>query len=119
MEDKKLNEILGLAVESMGVAITLIDTEGNLLYYNKQAVRILDRKPGYIGTNIHSHHKKVSSNKKLDQMLQAFCKGRADPFHYEAKLYGETILITLSPIFKKDKFIGCVQSVQLSIRGRD
>jgi sensor histidine kinase regulating citrate/malate metabolism len=112
-EDKKLKELISLAVESMGVAVSVIDTKGTLLYYNKQANKILNRKPEYIGNDVHSHHKKATSNKKLDLMLQEFQKGRTEPFHYEAKPYGKTILVTISPILKDGKFIGCTQSVQL------
>lgn len=109
----RLEEIINLAVESMGAAITIIDTEGKIVYYNGQASKILDRNPEYIGQDIHSHHKKETSNKKVDLMLQEFQKGRKEPFHYKAKPYGKTILVTLSPILKDDKFMGCTQSVIL------
>lgn len=108
-----MKDLICLAVESMGVAVTIIDTEGNIVYYNRQAAKILDRKPEYIGEDIHSHHKKSTSNKKVDLMLQEFQKGRTEPFHYKARPYGKTILVTLSPILKDDKFVGCTQSVQL------
>jgi sensor histidine kinase regulating citrate/malate metabolism len=108
-----MKDLICLAVESMGVAVTIIDTEGNVIYYNRQAAKILDRKPQYIGEDIHSHHKKATSNQKVDLMLQEFEKGRTKPFHYEAKPYGKTILVTLSPILKDEKFVGCTQSVQL------
>jgi len=111
-EDTKLKELISLAMEFMGVAVTIIDTKGTLLYYNKQAAKILDRKPEYIGKDIHSHHKKATSNKQFDLMLHDFQKGRTEPFHYEAKPYGKTILVTLSPILEDGKFIGCTQSVQ-------
>ncbi len=112
-EDKKLKELISLAVECMGVAVTIIDTKGTVLYYNRQAAKILDRKPEYIGEDLHSHHKKATSNKKVDMMLQDFQNGRTEPFHYEDRPYGKTILVTLSPILENGKFIGCTQSVQL------
>lgn len=59
-------------MDCMGVAVTIIDKEGNLIYYNKQAGKISDRKPEYIGKYIHSHHKKAVSNRKSDLMLQDF-----------------------------------------------
>lgn len=108
-----MEELIVLAVESMGVAITLIDTEGRLVYYNRQAAKILDRKPEYIGEDVHSHHKKAPSNEKLDLMLQDFKKGRTEPFRYQAKPYGKPILVTLSPIWKDGEFVGCSQSVML------
>ena len=112
-EDNTVKELIFLAVEDMGVAVTIIDTKGTLLYYNKQAEKILDRKPEYVGKDVHSHHKKADSNKKFDMMLQEFQKGRTEPFHYEAKPYGKTILVILSPIREDGKFLGCAQCVQL------
>jgi DUF438 domain-containing protein len=112
-DTKKPEHLIKLAMECMGIAVTIIDTEGTLLYYNMQAAKILDRKPEYIGQDVHSHHKKAASNRKLDLMLQDFQKGRTEPFHYQAKPYGKIILVTLSPILENGKFIGCIQSVQL------
>ena len=96
----ELEELINLAMNCMGVAVTIIDTKGILLYYNRQSAKILDRKPGYIGADLHSHHKKANSNKKVDLMLKEFKKGRKEPFHYKAKPYGKIIFVTLSPIVK-------------------
>ena len=112
-QDKRLKKLISLAMECMGVAVTIIDMKGTLLYYNKQAAKTLDRKPEYIGKDIHSHHKKAASNRTLDEMLQDFQNGRREPFHYQARPYGNIILVTLSPIIENGEFIGCVQSVQL------
>ena len=99
-------------MDCMGVAVTIIDTKGMLLYYNQHSAKILDRKPEYIGTDVHSHHKKADSNKKVDLMLKEFEEGRQDPFHYETKPYGKIIFVTLSPIIKNGEFVGCVQTVR-------
>ena len=112
-DTKKPAQLIKLAMECMGVAVTLIDKEGTLLYYNKRAAKILDRKPEYIGKDVHSHHKKAASNRKLDLVLQAFQEGRTEPFYYEVKPYGKIILVILSPILRNGKFIGCIQSVLL------
>ena len=111
--ENQLGELIHLAMDCMGVAVTIIDARGTLLYYNRYSTTILDRKPEYIGTDIHAHHKKTGSNQKLDLMLKNFEEGRKDPFYYEAKPYGKTIRVTLSPIIKNDKFVGCVQTVRL------
>ena len=111
--ENQLGELINLAMDCMGVAVTIIDTKGTLLYYNRYSAKILDRKPEYIGTDIHSHHKKTDSNQKLDLMLNSFEEGRTDPFYYEAKPYGKTICVTLSPIMQNAKFVGCVQTVRL------
>ena len=106
-------ELIKLAMDSIGVAVSIIDTEGTLLYYNNHAAKILDRKPEYLGENIHSHHKKPSSNRTVDLMLQDFQKGRTEPFYYEVKPYGKIILVIVSPILDNGRFIGCIQSVLL------
>ena len=111
--ENPLGELIHLAMDGMGVAVSIIDSKGTLLYYNQQSAKILDRKPEYIGTDIHSHHKKAGTNPKIDLMLKNFEEGRRDPFHYEAKPYGETICVTLAPIIKNDRFVGCVQTVRL------
>ena len=112
-QKSQLGELVNLAVDCMEVAVTIIDTKGTMLYYNQYSAKILDRKPEYIGTVIHSHHKKADSNTKVDLMLKEFAAGRKKPFHYEAKPYGKVILVTLSPILREGEFIGCVQTVRL------
>lgn len=112
-ETKEIEDLIKLAMEGMAVAVTIIDTEGTLLYYNKQAAKILDRKPEHVGNDVHSHHKKTATNRKLDLMLKDFNEGRTEPFHYEAKPYGKILLVTVSPILENGKFVGCVQSVLL------
>ena len=112
-KDKELKVLISLAMDIVGVAVTIIDIKGTLLYYNKEAAKILDRNPEYIGNDVHSHHQKETSNEKLDMILQNFKNGRTEPFHYEAKPYGNTILVTLLPILNKGRLIGCLQSVQL------
>ena len=108
-------ELFKLAMDCMGIAVTIIDTKGTLLYYNRHSAKILDRKPEYIGADIHSHHKKADSNKKVDLMLKEFKEGRKDSFYYEANPYGKPILVTLSPILKNGEFVGCVQTVKRKI----
>jgi sensor histidine kinase regulating citrate/malate metabolism len=109
----RLSELICLSMDCLGMAVSIIDTKGILLYYNEESAKILDRKPEYIGKDIHSHHKKAGTNKKFNKMLQEFSEGRTEPFHYEAKPYGEIILVTLTPIIKDGRFVGGVQSVRL------
>ena len=107
----RLEEIILLAMDEMKVAVSVIDTRGTLLYYNRQSAEILDRKPDYLGTGIHSHHKNSDSNRKVDMMLAAFKEGRTEAFHYDAKPYGDPIRVTLAPLLENGEFIGCVQTV--------
>jgi DUF438 domain-containing protein len=112
-ETTGLEELVPSALDCLGVAVTIIDPRGKMLYYNQHAARIVDRKPEYIGNDIHSHHKKAATNEKLDSMIQAFKEGREEPFRYEAKPYGTPIFVSVAPILKEGKFLGCVQTVVL------
>lgn len=110
---KASKERICQAMDGLGIAVTLIDPDGILTYYNKHAAEILDRKPEYIGKEVYSHHLKAASSERLESMIQAFKAGRTEPFFYEAKPYGKAIFVTLSPIVENGAFVGCAQAVQL------
>jgi DUF438 domain-containing protein len=111
--DTDLRDLLTLAMDCLEVGVTLIDPKGTILYYNRHSAEILERKPEYIGSNIHLHHKKATTNPKVDVMLQEFSAGRTDSFHYESEPYGKVVQVTLTPMRKNGQFIGCVQAVRL------
>ncbi len=102
--------MINSALDYMGMAVTIIVTDGILLYYNREATRILDRNPKYIGSSVYSHHLKKASSDKLEKMIQDFKNGRTEPFHHEATPYEKTILVTLAPILDGGKFISCSQT---------
>ncbi len=108
-----MKELINNAMDCLGVAVTIIDPKGIILYYNNHAAKILDRKSDYIGCEVYNYHKKSASNDKIKSMITKFKNGRIAPFKYEAKPYGKSIFVTVSPILSDDKFIGCVQSVIL------
>jgi DUF438 domain-containing protein len=108
-----LRDLVTLAMDCLEVAVTIIDPKGTVLYYNRHSAEILDRKPEYIGSNIHLHHRKATTNQKIDAMLREFSEGRIDSFHYESKPYEKVVHVTLTPIRKNGQFIGCVQTVRL------
>ena len=108
-----LQELITLAMDCLELAVTIIDPQGTLLYYNRRSAEILDRNPEYLGSDIHLHHKKETTNQKVDAMLQEFSEGRTEPFSYESKPYGKVVLVTLTPLRTDGQFIGCVQAVRL------
>ncbi|MHB9072121.1 MAG: PAS domain-containing protein [Desulfobaccales bacterium] len=108
-----LDELVVLSMDCLEVGVTIFDPQGTLLYYNSYATKVLDRKPEYIGTDIHRHHKKPGTNQKFDLMLQKFSEGRTEPFYYEAQPYGQIILVKVAPMRKSGKFVGCAHFVCL------
>ena len=108
---QEMKELINHAVDCMGVAVTIIDPEGILLYYNNHAAKFLDRKPEYLGSKVFNYHKKTNVNDKIKSIIHDFQNGRISPFKYEAKPYGKPVFVTVSPILSDGKFIGCIQSV--------
>ena len=100
-----------LALDGLPVAVSIIAATGALLYYNRKAAELLDRKPEYLGRNVRDFHKKPASNHKIDRMLAEFAAGRTRPFTYEARPYGEPLAVTVTPLFDGERFTGCVQTV--------
>lgn len=112
MKPNQLSELMQFALDCLDLAVSIIDADGTLLFYNRHSAKILNRKPEYIGTDIHAHHQKPA-NEKLDRMLRDFKNGRTEPVHYEARPYGKVISVTLTPLIKASKLLGCVQTVRL------
>ena len=102
-----------LILDRIPVAITVIDLEGHILFYNQYSSQVLDRKPEYLGADIRNCHQKPETNDRIDRMLAEFKAGRREEFFYEAFRYGKDIAVTLSPFEVGDKLIGCIQSVTI------
>ena len=102
-----------LMIDMIPVALTVIDLEGHILFYNDYSSQVLDRKPEYLGTDIRDCHQKPDTNVKIDRMLNEFKAGRREEFYYEAFRYGKDIAVTLSPFEVDGQLIGCIQSVTL------
>ena len=102
-----------LIVDRIPVAITVIDLEGHILFYNNYASQVLDRKPEYLDTDIRDCHQKPETNARIDTMLDEFKAGRREAFYYEAFRYGKNIAVTLSPFEVDGQLIGCIQSVTI------
>ena len=47
-----------LIVDMIPVAITIIDLEGHILFYNDYSRQVLNRKPEYLGSDIRDCHQK-------------------------------------------------------------
>jgi DUF438 domain-containing protein len=102
-----------LILDKIPVAITVIDLEGNILFYNQYSSQILDRKPEYLGADIRSCHQKPETNDRIDGMLAEFKAGRRDDFYYEAFRYGKDIAVTLSAFEVDGRLVGFIQSVTI------
>jgi PAS domain S-box-containing protein len=102
---------LSLVLESLPVAVTVVDLDGRMVYFNHCASQVLDRKQEYLGKDIRLCHRKPESNTKIDRMIEAFKMGSQTPFYYEADRYGRRIAVTVTPWTEGESLKGCIQTV--------
>lgn len=107
LQEWELGETVREVLEQIQAGISLVDLEGRLKYYNREAARILDRKPEYIGRTVAACHKKQESIQKISQMIASFQEGRLEPFSWEIERFGRRLLISFSPFKVKGTLVGC------------
>ena len=98
-------------LDRVPAAVTMIDPDGVILYYNAYSAEILERSPDLLGTDIRLCHKSSESIEKIDRMLRAFREGRQDPFVYETERLGRRIRVTLLPVYAGGRQVGCLHFV--------
>jgi PAS domain S-box-containing protein len=108
-------ENLSRVLESLPVAVTVVDLDGRMLYFNPHASRVLDRKPEYLGKDIRLCHQKPESNAKIDRMMEAFRSGDQTPVYYEADRNGRRIAVTFVPWTVGGSLKGCIQTVIVKV----
>lgn len=109
--DFDLSEISPFLLDNIPTAVTVIDSEGRILYFNRYSTRILDRKPEYIGRDVRSCHLKPESIAKIDFMLEEFKNGRQEKFEYETVRNSRRMSVTFLPLRLENKGIVCIQTV--------
>jgi DUF438 domain-containing protein len=102
---------LPLILDQLPAAVTVIDLEGRMLYYNENASQFIDRKPEYLRLDVRECHKLASSKKRIDEMIGEFKSGNREPVTYIAKHYDEPLSVTLVPFIVSGKLAGCIQHV--------
>jgi PAS domain S-box-containing protein len=102
--------LIPLILDSIPVAVTLIDPDGRILHYNAYSTQILERRQELLGTEIRDCHNKPESIARIDQMLQAFRDGRREEFVYENERFGRRLVFTLKPFFVEGQLFGILQS---------
>ncbi len=98
-------------LETIPAAITVVDLQGTVLYYNAYASSILDRKPEHLGQDIRQCHQKSESIEKIDKMLAEFKNGSRTVASYDAHRYGNDLSVVFTPLEKEGRLSGLIQTV--------
>jgi DUF438 domain-containing protein len=108
--DSFQEEWVSSILDRIPMAVTIFDLGGTMLYYNEFAPSLINRKPELLGKDIRLCHQKPESNARIDWMIEEFRKGRREPISYEARPYGKTLLITVSPLEVDGRLAGCIHT---------
>ena len=114
MEFQKLPDPLPpqLLMDQMAVALTVLDLNGAIVYYNEHAAKTLDRKPSYLGRDIRGFHK-PASNKRVEMILEAYAQGETREFAWQLERMGKTFAVRVAPLILEDKPAGLVHTVMI------
>ena len=105
-------------LDEIPVALTYVNSEGTILYRNRAAAERPSPRPREVGANIKDCHARPESVKGIERIFSDFINGRRKPHHYVSDRLGVRELVTLIPIFKEDRFDGCLSVIHpLEIKG--
>ncbi|KIX12334.1 PAS domain-containing protein [Dethiosulfatarculus sandiegensis] len=113
LPDPGLKQALWEAAEQMPVALSIIDLEGNLVYYNEYATKILERKPSLLGKNIRNCHKLKTSNQKIDSILNQYRQGSLQEHTWSVARDGKRFSIRVAPLIQKGETKGLIHTAML------
>lgn len=107
-------EILGQAA----VALTVLDLEGRLLFYNRHAPKILDRQPAYLGRDVGELHQ-PASRAKLAAILAAYRDGDLREHAWKLPRGDKTFAVRVAPLVLDGRISGLVHAVLVLPPGGD
>lgn len=94
------------------VAITVLDRQGVIVFYNRYAAGIVDRKPEYLGRDIREFHK-PASNDKVDRILRAYAQGGREEYTWRLQRGDKEFAVRVSPWSQGGQWMGLVHVVML------
>lgn len=110
-ESINLEEILSLAVDAMPVALSLLDPQGNLVFYNGYAPNIINRSPGLLDKDVRDCHQKKASNDKIDAILAGFKAGETEEQTWQLVRDGVAYRVRVAPLIIEGQFRYLVHAV--------
>jgi DUF438 domain-containing protein len=98
--------------DQVAAAITVLDLNGIILYYNAYAPKILDRKPEYLGHDVCGLHQAKSAT-KIKAMLEIYRRGEAKEFAWQTRRDDKQWVIRLTPLMRMGRIIGALHTAML------
>jgi DUF438 domain-containing protein len=114
-----LTSDLAKLLDEIPVGLTYVDKDGIILYRNKTAAkRPLPKGTREPGAHIKDCHASPKSLEQIEKIFNDFKNGRKTPHHYISQRTDIKELVTLTPFFENDQFVGCFSTIHpLEIKG--
>lgn len=109
MADSALEKLrlLEQMLDTIPAALTYVDSEGKVLYFNRVAGERPSSLKRTVGMSFWDCHSE-KSKKSLQRIFDDFKKGRREPHYYVGHPAGGRELATIIPVFEGDRFVGCI-----------
>lgn len=103
---------VGELLDQAPVAVTALDRQGIIVFFNQYAGKVVDRKPEYLGRDIRDFHK-PESNAKVDAILAAYAGGGREEYSWRLKRGDKELMVRVAPWLKDGEWAGLVHTVML------
>ena len=107
-EDIPVRELL----DQSPVAVTALDRQGNIVFFNQYATNIVDRKPEYLGRDIREFHQ-PASNDKVDAILKSYAQGGCEEHSWRLTRGDKEFMVRVRPWLQEGRWAGLVHTVML------
>lgn len=101
-----------MLLDTVPIAVTILDAAGNIVWFNDYATKILDRKPEYIGRDLRGFHN-PKSMKKIGEILEAYNSGVDQEFAWQLKPKDKVFAVRVAPLAIEGGGIGLVHTVMV------
>ena len=99
-------------LDQLPVAVTVLDREGIIKYYNEHAPQVVDRKPEYLGRDIREFHQ-PASNAKMERIFAAYAQGGREEYCWRLKRGDKEFMVRVRPWLVDGQWAGLVHTVML------
>jgi DUF438 domain-containing protein len=94
------------------VALSVLDCQARLLYYNGYAPSILDRRPEYLGRDVRDFHQPASAA-RISEILAAYAQGQRREFAWTLERQGQRLAVRVAPWIRDGQWAGVLHAVML------
>ena len=103
-------EALYSVMNQAGVVVTVLDLDGNMIYYSDNVPSVMTRNESLLGKDVRACHKQATSNQKIDAILADYKQGKGGSHHWNVERDGSKIGVTVTPLRDNGEIVGLLHA---------